>query len=720
MVARESMEVLRRQKIVKTENDIDSDTDEYDNWGGALMPVPNSNRKKKKDLKKVSNLQCEICYHEARNSAELKQHVLAMHDHTMYQCTFCPFKTSHQSSLKRHKQTVHPLAELKVYCDTCINTGAQMPPKAENKEELRRILELADALQCQDCKNVSRRSLELIKFHEENPKSQGQDQIISIQKGRLACDMCGYDGRNFNDLKQHKLTVHEGVSYNCELCDYVAARPEALKRHRKTRHEERKFMCDHCNFRAHTAVKLSQHKLTAHVGVRYPCNQCNYSSARPNKLKEHKLMFHNGNEGNGFQCDECNKVFPDVTMLKKHKQDHNRVTPQFQCHHCGFNTEQVQQLQNHIDTVHRRGMPGNQQCPNCQYQCMDPVELHKHMNKVHGGRRSVNLAQQGQNVQIATVTLGCEHCSFKCLSAQELQQHLEGTHNISSQAVAQSLQAAANQAALQAAVHQAAAQAVANQAAGVVQGQQNQHNQINLNVARTYSCQKCNYKVDNLENIQSHVKNQHGESDPKFIMAKGEIQFACGECNFVANTEEVLQQHKASTHENEGYPRDLSNHQVRGMNQQQAHQVRTMNVATTVAAHNRVAQHEKDKAKMFVNQQEYDQAALTGILTSSFRGQIPVANMPGGFTTYSIHTPGALPTYQIVGGQTISVPTVSAVGSQNQAALTAASAAASSSVPTLVVAAAGQHADGQASATTSNVARVSGYQWGAPNWYDPK
>ena len=52
------------------------------------------------------------------------------------------------------------------------------------------------------------------------------------------------------------------------------------------------------------------------------------------------------------------------------------------------------------------------------------------------------------------------------------------------------------------------------------------------------------FQVDNLENIQSHVKNQHGESDPKFIMAKGEIQFACGECNFVANTEEVLQQHK--------------------------------------------------------------------------------------------------------------------------------------------------------------------------------
>ena len=57
------------------------------------------------------------------------------------------------------------------------------------------------------------------------------------------------------------------------------------------------------------------------------------------------------------------------------------------------------------------------------------------------------------------------------------------------------------------------------------------------------------------------------------------------------------------------------------------------------------------------------------------------------------------------------MPTVSA--SQNQAVLTAASAAASSSVQTLVAAAAGQHADGQVSATTSNVARVSGkyFHW---------
>ena len=53
------------------------------------------------------------------------------------------------------------------------------------------------------------------------------------------------------------------------------------------------------------------------------------------------------------------------------------------------------------------------------------------------------------------------------------------------------------------------------------------------------------------------------------------------------------------------------------MNQQQAHQVRTMNVATTAAAHNRVTQHDKDKAKMFVNQQEYDQVKVFCSFTQS-------------------------------------------------------------------------------------------------------
>lgn len=52
-------------------------------------------------------------------------------------------------------------------------------------------------------------------------------------------------------------------------------------------------------------------------------------------------MFHNGQEGGGFGCDECSKVFHDAHSLKKHKTDHNRVTPRYQCQHCGYNTDQV-------------------------------------------------------------------------------------------------------------------------------------------------------------------------------------------------------------------------------------------------------------------------------------------------------------------------------------------------------------------------------------------
>lgn len=662
MVARSSMHLLKRQKIVKIETD-DHDEESYDGWGdgvegvvegvgSGMVAVPTANVKK--ESAKASKLQCDICYHEARNSAELKQHMMVMHEGTIFSCDHCSFKTSHSSSLKRHKMTVHPqvqdtslhgLSDLKIYCDTCINTGAQMLPKIKTKQELVRLLEITSSenSRCQACKQVSSQSLQQLKFLESHIKVLPGEG----PQGRFTCDVCGYDGRNFNDLKQHKLTVHEGVTYTCDLCDYVAARPEALKRHRKTRHEERKHLCDHCPFRAHTAVKLSQHKLHAHVGVRYPCNMCSYSTARPNKLKEHKLMFHNDNGDTGeVSCEECSKIFIDARSLKEHKQnEHDKVTPTFQCQHCGFNTPQVNVLQNHINNVHRKSV-SVRQCGFCQYQCTHAGELQAHLNKVHSKRLALNQ-QAGSNITIATVSLGCEHCSFKCLTPQELQAHLQTIHNVSSPAsVTHSVQQATNQAALQAAVNQAAAQVAADSHSTTAPQQ---------------------------HHSQSHSRSK----EPP------------------APAEPAAPAKAPSNHDAERYPCDLSNHQ-----------------------NNRTQQNkpaESAKPKLFtINTQEYEQAALSGILNSPFRGQIPVGNMgvPGTFTTYSLHTPaGSIPTYQIVPGSTpsatpLSVPTFPASTTAPNHLLGGAQPANLAGAPPAPLA--GNNHNNHAARTTS-------YQWPA-NW----
>ncbi len=58
---------------------------------------------------------CPSCPHEARNPAELRQHVLGKHEGVTHACHLCQFTTTHPSSLKRHRLNQH--AELRFACD---------------------------------------------------------------------------------------------------------------------------------------------------------------------------------------------------------------------------------------------------------------------------------------------------------------------------------------------------------------------------------------------------------------------------------------------------------------------------------------------------------------------------------------------------------------------------------------------------------------------------
>ena len=57
-------------------------------------------------------------------------------------------------------------------------------------------------------------------------------------------------------------------------------------------------------------------------------------------------------DGASFPCDECDKVFPMPKSLKDHKAVHSKG-PKFQCEQCGFSTTHVENLQTHIDSVHK-------------------------------------------------------------------------------------------------------------------------------------------------------------------------------------------------------------------------------------------------------------------------------------------------------------------------------------------------------------------------------
>ena len=97
-----------------------------------------------------------------------------------------------------------------------------------------------------------------------------------------------------NTLKNHKLSIHEGVQYPCDRCDFVCNDKGNLKRHLRTMHsgtEGPRFQCDLCEFVFNDSSNLQRHKRTIH-DVNYPCDHCGITCSTQFSLKKHMKDDH--------------------------------------------------------------------------------------------------------------------------------------------------------------------------------------------------------------------------------------------------------------------------------------------------------------------------------------------------------------------------------------------------------------------------------------------
>ena len=69
-------------------------------------------------------------------------------------------------------------------------------------------------------------------------------------KQKLSCNECDFKSTQKSNLKLHKRSKHEGVTYPCDECDYKATQPGNLKQHKESIHLGVKFSCNVCDFKA--------------------------------------------------------------------------------------------------------------------------------------------------------------------------------------------------------------------------------------------------------------------------------------------------------------------------------------------------------------------------------------------------------------------------------------------------------------------------------------
>ena len=349
-----------------------------------------------------------------------------------YSCDHCDFTTSTLDILKRHQVYVHD--EEKYPWDLCeFPTSYKSRLNSHNKTAGGLIYS------CDQCDFESIKSSALLK-HKESVHNDSEETI----NRRLQCDQCEKSFSLPRSLKDHKLRIHEGVTFNCNQCDYKGSR-KSLSRHKNKFHEE-KFKCDQCDFLGPQAKYLKEHIEVQHMGLRYHCDQCEASFSVTRNLNQHIKEVHqektllcdqchfttNHNHAlqhhikamhlKIFSCAECDVVYKNGRSLQDHMEKIHSISPDTKalsrynekkwhmCDKCPFKTKWKTGLSNHMDELHGTN---EYSCDECDYKTMLPKEFKKHWGYRHDH---------------STKRFPCDQCHYSATYLHVLKTHIQGVH----------------------------------------------------------------------------------------------------------------------------------------------------------------------------------------------------------------------------------------------------------------------------------------------------
>jgi len=193
--------------------------------------------------------QCDDCDYKTNNQVCFKKHRSNKHEgedcDTVYSvdslalaqgdltalrcvCTWCPFKSSKYSVVKKHIE-IHHERKHHYPCRECVFVGQSVDDYAEHYHTFHKMDEYRHA--CTDCSFKCTNKHDLKVHYSETHSKQ-----------RLyVCKMCDHKSNDVNNMKRHINTVHSTGGarrmYRCDQCDYTTELKSQLLCHRYTEHE---------------------------------------------------------------------------------------------------------------------------------------------------------------------------------------------------------------------------------------------------------------------------------------------------------------------------------------------------------------------------------------------------------------------------------------------------------------------------------------------------
>ena len=358
------------------------------------------------------------------------------HDRNKYQCEQCGREFSFNSSLKRHKKTVHT-AILREQCPDCKKMFKNKRFLNKHKkyehagydgngyrcEQCGRVFSFYTSLkrhkgsvhatvpreQCPDCKKMFK-SKRLLNEHRKY-------EHADYDEDRFQCEQCGRVFSYYNSLNRHKGIVHKiAPPEQCPDCKKMFKNKKYLTAHRKYVHgAQKQYRCDKCNSLFRSFGDLKRHIMDVHLmKSRWMCCDCKKMFEKKEYLLEHKRNKHGG----------CNKTYSYAQCSRQFQRSSN--------------------LQQPIETVYVAESEQRRKCSHCTQTFKDKASLYVHTIKMHAEHEKHDkqyerdqcnqtfalpfTSSQGSLAHMSERIHKCFYCHVTCESASMLARHALKEH----------------------------------------------------------------------------------------------------------------------------------------------------------------------------------------------------------------------------------------------------------------------------------------------------